>query len=345
MDSESSAPTRARKTWTPEERHNARERERARRAALKASPTEQDTSGPTGFAVMPAWLVSDHTISDLGGRVILALSLFADREGRCWPTARTLARILNRSERTIFRGLAEVTAAGLVSHTPTFRNGQQVASVYQLEFSRWGSAARDAALRPDKNDTPGVSKLTPPGCQKRHAEQNHGTETIQQVDPPNPPTGGQTERAPRAAVGRKAGEPEPRGARGPRPRMVALRDELLKRIDASRRVDGVEVIDPYLVDNDPWLGERLAEGWQLGDLLATAQHYADQLGEFSRSFGYNVTPEGVVKSAAERDRALRERRGKVADELAAEVQNAFDSGALRAEWRERVSRALRPNRL
>jgi hypothetical protein len=341
MGDTSQKRTRTREGWTDEQKQAARERETQRRAQLQQQADDDVPRVPSGFVAFPSWMLPDRSISDLGKWVILALSLYASRDGLCWPTAATIAHTLNRSERTVFRGLNEVVALGLVSVVPRYRNGAQISSVYQLEFSRWGSIKPP----PDKNVIPGESKLSSQGCQNRHAEQDLKTGSTQQVDPPYPPTGGKTERAPRAAVAKKAGEPEPHGTRGPRPRMVALRDELLKRIDASRKVDGSEVIDPYLRDNDPWLGERLAEGWQLGDLLATAQHYADQLGEFARATGYNVTPDGLVKSAVERQRALRERRGKVADELAVEVQNAFASGALRAEWREHVSRALRPNRL
>lgn len=121
--------------------------------------------------------------------------------------------------------------------------------------------------------------------------------------------------------------------------MVQLRDELLKRLDAYRTVSGHDVIDAYVVDNDEWLAERLVQAWRLGDLPTTAQHYAERLRELG------LTPERVVNGAIERERALVQRRGQLADELAAQVQNAFDTGVLRAEWRERVLKALTPNRL
>lgn len=338
--------TRARtRSWTDEQKQAAREREQLRRAEKSVQdPNNDEPLQPTGFVAFPAWMLADRSISDLGKWVILALSMYASKDGRCWPTAATLARTLNRSERTVFRGLQEVVELGLVSVHPRYRRGLQISSVYQLEFARWGSAA----LRPVKIDIPGMSKSSSPGCQNLHAEQDPESGSTEQVDPPNPPTGGKEERAPRAAVGRKAGEGK---ARGPRPRMVRLREELLQRLDAwnpalnplehyyrlkpdpQGRIDGRYVLD-QLRANDEWLSNQLALSWVDGDLDAALDHYADRLSESVRVPDPARAVRRAVTEVADR---LPEKHAADVAALRAQVEADYARGDLDArQWRAKL---------
>jgi hypothetical protein len=319
--------TRTREGWTEEQKQAARERETQRRAQLQQQADDEVPRVPSGFVAFPAWMLPDRSISDLGKWVILALSLYASRDGLCWPTASTLANTLNRSERTVFRGLNEVVALGLVSVVPRYRNGAQISSVYQLEFSRWGSIKPP----PDKNVIPGESKLSSQGCQNRHAEQDPKTGSTQQVDPPYPPSGGKTtERAPRAeAVGKKAGEGK---ARGPRPRMIALRDELLQRIRKSKTAGAADLICPPL---EPIL---LDAEWRT---LIPATVDESTLREAMELLPPQVFTEAGVSISAALDyaRGKRLELDSWHEALEADVVRAYEAGTLRAEWRARLARA------
>jgi hypothetical protein len=330
MDIESSAPMRARRNaWTDEQKQAAREREQHRRAKINTASDDDGPRVPSGFVAFPAWLLADHSISDLGKWVLLALSLYASKDGTCWPTAATLARTLNRSERTVFRGLQEVVALRLVTVIPRAPGGKQISSIYRLEFSRWGSITKPP---PDKNDIPPLSKLTGEGCQNRHTEHDPKTGSSEHVDPPYPPTGGKTERAPRAAVGKKAGEPAERDARGPRPRMVALRDELLIRIRKSKTEAAANLVCPGL---EPVLTEQ--EWRRL--IPATVN-------ESSLRAALELLPPAVfadagvsITSALEYARGKRLELDSWHEAMEADVERAYEAGTLRSEWRAKLARA------
>lgn len=123
-----------------EERARLAERERERRAAVERLELEagRPEDAPGGWAVLPAWIACDPTLSPEARVCLLVLSAHADDRGHPFPSVGRLARLVGRSERTILRVVAELEARGLVQRLHRFRNGEQVSSAYVLKFDRWG---------------------------------------------------------------------------------------------------------------------------------------------------------------------------------------------------------------
>lgn len=59
----------------------------------------------------------------------------SDKEGKCFPSVKTIARDLNLSVRTVFRGLNDLEQAGLLQKEERWRNnGGRSSSVYTIRL-------------------------------------------------------------------------------------------------------------------------------------------------------------------------------------------------------------------
>ena len=57
----------------------------------------------------------------------------SDREGKCWPGIRTIARDLHISRSTVKRAIADLTARGYLKKTPRYReNGSHTSNLYSV---------------------------------------------------------------------------------------------------------------------------------------------------------------------------------------------------------------------
>ena len=76
-------------------------------------------------------------ISDLNHRakaVYMYLKDHADKNGRCWPGIKTIAKDLELSSSTVRRALDDLDKAGLVSKTHRWReNGRYSSNLYQVK--------------------------------------------------------------------------------------------------------------------------------------------------------------------------------------------------------------------
>lgn len=76
-------------------------------------------------------------ISDLNHRakaVYMYLKDHADKNGRCWPGIKTIAKELELSSSTVRRALDDLDKAGLVSKTHRWReNGSYSSNLYQVK--------------------------------------------------------------------------------------------------------------------------------------------------------------------------------------------------------------------
>ena len=80
------------------------------------------------FSIIPAAAVFDHRLSHGAVRVLAALGSHADRQGRCWPSAATLAHEIGMCERHVRRCCQELERLG---HLDTeARQGQS--SIYRI---------------------------------------------------------------------------------------------------------------------------------------------------------------------------------------------------------------------
>ena len=74
--------------------------------------------------------------SDLSHRarsVYMYLKDRADRDGKCWPAIKTIARELGLSSSTVKRALADLARLGRVEILPRYReNGGRTSNLYRL---------------------------------------------------------------------------------------------------------------------------------------------------------------------------------------------------------------------
>jgi len=75
-------------------------------------------------------------IPPLALRLWLALAVFANSEGVCWPSTGRLVQLLpeGTDERSVRRAKRQLEEEGLLTSTPRFNNGRQTSSLYELRY-------------------------------------------------------------------------------------------------------------------------------------------------------------------------------------------------------------------
>lgn len=106
-------------------------------------------TGPK-FAILPARAVYDENLGHAEMRVLAALGTYADVNGSCWPSIRTLAKRLgHKNRRTTQRHIRKLQELGYITSNNQFGDrGEQVASQFHI---------------PDLNRPEGGWQSTPPG--------------------------------------------------------------------------------------------------------------------------------------------------------------------------------------
>lgn len=325
MGDTSQKRARTRSGWTDEQKQAARDREMLRRASAAEVRDEKQRRPGGGFGILPGPIIDDLSLSVHARFLLGMLSRYAGERSFCWPSIGTMARTLLCSERTVLRLLKELTDAGKIERRHRYLDGAQRSSIYVLRFRAWDDVVDNALYDeppPDTDVTPGATRVSPPGRHGCRTENDQGgDQNCTEMIPPTP----QKERAPRAAVGKEPGDRIRR-----RPRSLALRDELVERVQRARA--DVSIVHPMIQDNAPWIAERLAEGWRLNDYQVTAEHYAAELAELG------VTVDALVAYA--RDTVAKGDR--IASEFVGDIDGALEVGDLRvAAWRERAGSALK----
>jgi DNA-binding transcriptional MocR family regulator len=82
-----------------------------------ASATEGTVTRTRHFAQVPDALIADTSVSHLAVRLWARLDRYAGKNGRAFPSRKTLAEDLGVSMSTITRALAELSTAGWVHRT------------------------------------------------------------------------------------------------------------------------------------------------------------------------------------------------------------------------------------
>lgn len=141
----------------PEARRAAELARRAEVARVELDATNARRA-PGGWAVLPARIVCDPSLSPEARCVLLILSAHADDHAHPFPSVATIARHLGRSERTVLRVLSELRAAELVEVRHRFRGHEQTTSEYVLRFDRWGRSPDEVYAK--RTPAPGVSPMT-----------------------------------------------------------------------------------------------------------------------------------------------------------------------------------------
>ena len=226
----------------PEARRAAELARRAEVARVELDATRSRRT-PGGWAVLPARIVCDPSLSPEARCVLLILSAHADDHAHPFPSVATIARHLGRSERTVLRVLSELRAAELVEVRHRFRGGEQTTSEYVLRFDRWGRppSPSPVTVRGDTDDTPrGDRRDTPRG----------DTGGVQTKTTPPPPSEYRKENPPLTPPSEEGGEPDatPFALQGDpmAPHPGETRGERVRRVrqlfgwtprEANRRVD------------------------------------------------------------------------------------------------------------
>jgi DNA-binding transcriptional ArsR family regulator len=64
--------------------------------------------------------------------VLLALARHADKQGRCYPSAKRLAELTGITDRTIYRKLNTLEGLGLIKRKGRMKDGRKTSNVYTL---------------------------------------------------------------------------------------------------------------------------------------------------------------------------------------------------------------------
>ncbi len=95
-----------------------------------AIPTETETAR---WGKIPAWWFDHEQLDADGIAVLSALSTFADRQGRCWPSQTTLATKLKRSRAWVNKVVAQLAEIGLIEVKDRWsQSGGRLSSLYTL---------------------------------------------------------------------------------------------------------------------------------------------------------------------------------------------------------------------
>jgi len=150
-------------------------------------------------------------ISAMANHVLIWIAIYADAEGRSWPSVATLAQQTRRSERAVKKGLSELKRSKLIEVTSIRQHGRWGRNEYRLIFG--GSMFHDGISTTDNTpSSPGAPNAPGPGAQ--HAHKQTITEQaipewekkIEQHEdvPPSPPAISPDQNGPE-----KTGKPDP----------------------------------------------------------------------------------------------------------------------------------------
>lgn len=108
---------------------------------------------PSRLSVMPAMAITDPRLTDGDIRVLAAICTFTDQQGKCWPSVQAVARMANRSARSVQRSFANLDKCGYLQRVS--RWGRSSVSVVKLDTP-------DGSVTPDASDTLGTTPASPP---------------------------------------------------------------------------------------------------------------------------------------------------------------------------------------
>ncbi|HYG87684.1 MAG TPA: helix-turn-helix domain-containing protein [Azospirillum sp.] len=133
------------------------------------TPTETET---TRWGKIPAWWLDHDDVDADGIAVLSALSTFADRQGRCWPSQTTLAAKLKRSRAWVNKVVARLAEIGLVEVKDRWsESGGRLSSLYVLATDREPS---ETAV--SRENTPVTTADTP--CHDGRQEHRNPEQTL-----------------------------------------------------------------------------------------------------------------------------------------------------------------------
>ncbi len=89
------------------------------------------------FSIVPALGVEDRRLSAPAFRGLAALGTYSDKDGWCWPSMSTLARMLNCTRQAVQQHIRQLAKLGYIEVQPQLReNRGNTANRYRLLFDR-----------------------------------------------------------------------------------------------------------------------------------------------------------------------------------------------------------------
>lgn len=128
----------------------------------------------------PSWWLDRPEVDADALAVLCALSTFANRQGRCWPSQATLAAKLKRSRAWVNKTLGRLADAGLiVARDRWSENGGRLSCLYELKTDPPGETP------PRRDDDAPVVETSAPCRSQRHKqpESEHITDSPAEREP------------------------------------------------------------------------------------------------------------------------------------------------------------------
>ena len=89
------------------------------------------------FAIVPALAVEDRRIGNAAFRVLACLGTYADKNGWCWPSAKTIGTRLDLSRTTVIEHIKALAKLGYLEiHQNWRQDGGYARNAYRLLFDR-----------------------------------------------------------------------------------------------------------------------------------------------------------------------------------------------------------------
>ena len=92
-----------------------------------------DKLSQTKFCIVPQWLIKHPAVSHYGIAVYAALAMYANEDGACFPSVKTLQGHIKCGEKAVRQGISEITEAGALKSTPRYKDdGSRTSNHYTL---------------------------------------------------------------------------------------------------------------------------------------------------------------------------------------------------------------------
>lgn len=157
-------------------------------------PTVEAFAPPRGWAVLPAVVVCDPTLTPEARCVLFGIAAHYSDDGGAWPSLARLGSYLGRSRSTVLRALGDLERAQLIRREHRFSRGQQQTTRYVLCFDRWGGVTSETGQARGGVTGDAPSRVTGEAPSRVTGEAQTGPEnnTTEHNHPLSPATGGGT---------------------------------------------------------------------------------------------------------------------------------------------------------
>lgn len=204
-------------------------------------PTDTSNELPRSgtYGIIPREVLTDRALPPMAVVTYGVLALFANSQGRCWPSVGTLAELIGSDRRDVQRWLRLLEDAGHLQRTPhRHRDGRggQGSNAYVLSTPQDGAGEIPAPEVESEGEgvgkipAPGAGKKTAPPAGKIPAQNRVLEQTTRTVVSGNKRVASRRKRKPSTSTAAPEEESSPR----PPPRPDPIPDDVLDRMRSLR---------------------------------------------------------------------------------------------------------------